>query len=402
MASTNDDRDHDSMSDIEMTQNDRPEQVKKAVAFDEEASRQESADESLLSSQRCLHHSGRSRRKLEEVTVESRTFRHAHVVRRPRALQYFKPIEGTTTPPNQNLAKRISNNSTESGGEREQRSTQNLLKQLGRLDLFVDLIWVGIIANLSRSFSEQAFTDSGVGIGAAVFEFVLLFIPIWRLWDYLRTFASNYFNDDIFQRQFLYWILILCVLYGINAPNAYTPNDKPNSLSILIGIYLVARASFVLAHVAQSLFLPFLRRLVLFETCATIITSSFWIGAIWAPYPTKIVLLVIGNALEHPLGMILASPIGDRLITGGYKRFIHVDHYVERYEGFFIIILGEGVFRLIEGSPSGYGINGKTGTCLAALMVYYLLHWLYVNGDQTKEFVHALRRTWWKPVIWQL
>jgi len=79
-----------------------------------------------------------------------------------------------------------------------------------------------------------------------------------------------------------------------------------------------------------------------------------------------------------------------------------VDHYVDRHEGFFIIILGEGVFRLIEGSPSGLGLNGKTGTVLTVVFLYYLLHWQYFNGDHSKDFIHALRRTWWKPVLWQL
>jgi low temperature requirement protein LtrA len=84
------------------------------------------------------------------------------------------------------------------------------------------------------------------------------------------------------------------------------------------------------------------------------------------------------------------------------KRNPDVDHWVERHEGFFIIILGEGVFRLIDGSPSGLGLNAQTGTVLQAFLIYYVLHWLYFNGDQSLEYVHALKRTWWKPVMWQL
>jgi hypothetical protein len=30
-----------------------------------------------------------------------------------------------------------------------------------------------------------------------------------------------------------------------------------------------------------------------------------------------------------------------------------------------------------------------------------VLHWLYFNGDQSKQFVHALRRTWYKPFLWK-
>jgi low temperature requirement protein LtrA len=270
------------------------------------------------------------------------------------------------------------------------------------LDLFVDLVWVGIIANLSRTFSEQAFTESGIGIGPALLEFVLLFIPIWRIWDHLRAFCINFYVDDIIQRTFIVWILVLSVLYGINAPYAYLPEDEgTDSLKILIGIYLVNRGSFLIANSIQAIYIPFLRRQFVFRFSATLVSGALWIAAIYVDYPGKIGLLVAANFVEHPVDIFLASPIADAYLTPGWKRATHIDHYVDRHEGFFIIILGEGVFRLIEGSPSGWGLNRQTSTVITALFMYYLLHFFYFNGDHTKQFVHALRRTWWKPVLWQ-
>lgn len=130
-------------------------------------------------------------------------------------------------------------------------------------------------------------------------------------------------------------------------------------------------------------------------------TSALWIAAIFVPYPGKIGLLVAANGVEHPVGIFLASPASDRLLSGGWHRYFDIDHYVESVEGFFVIILGEGVFRLIEGSPSGPAITHKSGTVLTALLTYYLLHWLYFNGDHSKEFVHALRRAWWRGFLWK-
>jgi hypothetical protein len=100
----------------------------------------------------------------------------------------------------------------------------------------------------------------------------------------------------------------------------------------------------------QCLFLPILRRQLLFEICASSIPFGLYIGAIFASYPAKIVLLFIGNAAEHPIAIFVASPWGDRLLLPkGVKKVVDIDRFIERYEGFFIIILGEGVFRLIEG-----------------------------------------------------
>ncbi|TVY41539.1 hypothetical protein LSUB1_G001995 [Lachnellula subtilissima] len=353
----------------------------------EEGSLPLSHDSSTSTRRKWISRANRSRTDVV-AHVESRAFRHSSIVKRPQALHYKRDDD-----PNNNdfpllerkLTRPMSNTSGSSGGDGEERSTDDLLKQISRLDLFVDLVWIGIVANLSATFSEQAFTDSGVGIGPAILEFMLLFVPIWRTWDHLRAFCINFFVDDILQRNFIVWILILSVLYGVNAPYAFVAHE----------------VSFLVANIAQAFFIPFLRRQTLFKVFATISSSALWIAAIFVHYPAKIGFLLAANAIEHPVDIFLASPIADAWLTPGWKRTPHIDHYIERHEGFFIIILGEGVFRLMEGSPSGWGLNEHTGTVVIALIMYYLLHWLYFNGDHTKQFVHALRRTWWKPVLWQ-
>lgn len=386
------------------------EQIPKRVAFHgpEPSSNSPLLNESEPDPKQFIQSSRRHRTHLNDNrVVESRAFRHAQMFRRPRALHYESLDDdstmmspATTRSRSSTVSSRYSNNTE---NDAEERSTDNIPKQRSRLDLFVDLIWVGIIANLSGNFADQAYNnDSDVGIGIAVAEFILLFIVIWRVWDNLRTYTSQFFVDDILQRNFTLWILVLAVLYGINAPYAYNPAGDGDSLRLLIVAYIIAKLSFVAAYGLQSIFLPFLRRQFLFQLGFTLITIGIWVGAIFCPYPEKVTLLIVANAVEHPVAVFLASPTADRLLTSGLKRNPDVDHCVDRHEGFFIIILGEGVFRLIEGSPSGLGMNAKTGTVLTALLLYYMIHWLYFNGDQSKEYVHALRRTWWKPVLWQM
>jgi low temperature requirement protein LtrA len=363
------------------------------VAFEEEAP--PSAPAEPLRRRQWITRANRRRTNLDEVEIDERAFRHAHIIRRPHAMQHFHQEQ---RPKERKLVR----SDSASSGEGEQRPTDNILTQLTRLDLFIDLIWVGIVANLSATFSEQAFTESGVSSGKAFLEYFLLFMPIWRLWDYLRDFGSNFYKDDVIQRNFMVWILILSVLYGVNAPFAYTPNEEEgSSLTLLIVIYLIARGSFLCAYALQAFFLPFLRRQVLFQIVTTTAIGGLWIAAIFVPFPGKLGLLVAANAVEHPLSVFMSSPAASRLLTGGWEYSTDVEHYIERMEGFFIIILGEGVFRLIEGSPSGMGLNAATGTVLTALLLYYCLHWLYFNADQSKAYVHALRRTWWKTFLWK-
>ena len=74
-------------------------------------------------------------------------------------------------------------------------SPEGISKHRERLDLFIDLIWVGIIGNLSEVFSALYFVE-GSNPGHAVGLFVLLFLPSWRIWNFLREFLNNYYMDD--------------------------------------------------------------------------------------------------------------------------------------------------------------------------------------------------------------
>ena len=78
------------------------------------------------------------------------------------------------------------------------------------------------------------------------------------------------------------------------------------------------------------------------------------------------------------------------------------DHWVERIQDFFIIILGEGVLNLIRGSPLGRGITAQAGAGVLALLMYYLLSGLYFNGDQSRKYVHAVKRTFYRKAAWVL
>lgn len=131
------------------------------------------------------------------VTTDSRTFHHAFIIKRPQALQFYHPeISGPSTTLEKQLSRRVgrapstTSNESSTDSQKEDRS-DNAIKQFQRVDLFIDLIWVGIIANLSASFGEQAFGENtSLTIGEATGEFCLLFIPIWRMWYVLGRLSS--------------------------------------------------------------------------------------------------------------------------------------------------------------------------------------------------------------------
>lgn len=125
-----------------------------------------SRDEEEPNGRRWISSSSRNQTNLAEVVVDTRSRAHANIFRRPRALLY-KPIDDEKASP---AVSRTSSNTSSKKDDSEERSTGNIPKQLKRLDLFVDVLWVGIIANLSGTFGDQAFTDSGVETSSAIIE----------------------------------------------------------------------------------------------------------------------------------------------------------------------------------------------------------------------------------------
>ena len=259
---------------------------------------------------------------------------------------------------------------------------------------------MGIISNLAEHFSDQAFgTDSGVSTGDAVVEFVVLFSIAWRIWKDLQEFMSRYHTNDVVERSFVVWIIILATLYGNNAPFLFDTQEPSN---VAIVVFLVVLASFLVIESAYSFFLPCLRREVAFRIACTSLTLSLWIPAIYTTYPVKAGLVWSAIFILYLMAAFLDTPPAERLLKKEHAQNVDMDHWVERIQDFYIIIVGEGVMSLIKGSPLGRGLTPQAGTGVLALLAYYVLSGFYFNGDLSRRYVHAVRRTWWRKSLWLL
>lgn len=271
---------------------------------------------------------------------------------------------------------------------------------IGRFELFIDLIWVGIIGNLAEHFGDQAFSvDSQFEIGRAIFEFMILFLIAWRIWKYLQEFMSKYRTNDIIERAFVVWVLILAMLYGNNAPYLLDEHERSN---LTIVIYLVYKTSMLLIEAYYSFHLAHIRRRTFLQFALSFPTVALWIGAMFSNYPIRATLCFVAVCLEYWATALIETPLADRFLKDDRKEIFNVDHWVERIEDFFILILGEGVLSLIKGSPLGHGITVQAAAGILALLIYYVLSGLFFNGDSSRRYIHAVRRTWWRRVLWQL
>lgn len=96
--------------------------------------------------------------------------------------------------------------------------------------------------------------------------------------------------------------------------------------------------------------------------------------------------------LESLTSLFISLPVGDRFRGGKPERVIDPDKDIERLQGFFTLIIGEGVFGLLVGNESGLGFGDKVVLASEALIIYYIVFTLFFLGDSSKTYIHALFR----------
>lgn len=259
-------------------------------------------------------------------------------------------------------------------------------------------MWVGIISNISESFTDAAFhEDSGYGI--AFLEYLVLFFIAWQIWNYLRDLLNTFFTDDLLQRAVILWTLILALVYG-NSASYFT--DSQNTQEVIITIFLIARGTFAATEAVYLYFLPGLRRQFMYRFVFSAIIAGLFIGSIYVEWPANSSLYIAAIVLEMALLSFSNSPIQDRLLKGQHRKAPDPEHLIDRFESFFIIIVGEGVFLLIKNSPLGLGVTTQSSMGMMVLIIYYMVFAIYSASDQSKHYIHAVRRAWWSTSLWMM
>ncbi|KIW27391.1 uncharacterized protein PV07_07132 [Cladophialophora immunda] len=320
--------------------------------------------------------------------------RHRYTIRRPRALQFSYRSQVVHAGDERGAPESTNRSSISS------HLPEDIAKERERLDLFIDLIWVGIIGNLSEVFSSLGFRPEDPDIGIASLVFVLVFLPSWRIWDAMREFLNNYYMDDMVQRAFTLWILLLSVFYGNQL--AYLTKDIDEVKQWVISTYLVIFGAFWLIELAYSIFIKWLRKLVFFQTVLRLPSIALWVTAIQVSGARAIGPVCGAIVWEYLCPIIIDSRVTERLTPIEVKKALDVHHFQSRMSNFFIIILGEGVLQLVKDGPLGLGLNGSTGTMIWILLIYYELSFLYFNRDGSRRFVPAATHKGRKSLTWVL
>ncbi|KAI1622576.1 bacterial low temperature requirement A protein-domain-containing protein [Exophiala viscosa] len=331
-------------------------------------------------------HGGHPASLQEEDVLEYRS-RHKYMISRPRALQYTYKSQVYTS----------EGDLTEQSGE-EAAKEAGIDKARERLDLFIDLIWVGIISNLSEVFSSDAFGSEGASSSKAFLFFAVVFLPSWRVWNGIREILNNYYMDDVLQRTYIFLLLVLSIFFGNNL--AYITEFPERAKILTISLYLFIRSSLVLIECVYAIFIPWLRRLVLLTSLLYLPSIGLWTAGIYLDGAKALGPIFAAVVMDYTVPIILDSTKTRDALLSGYGKAIDPHHFTSRMGSFFIITLGEGVLQLVKDGPLGIGVTRTCGLAVWSLCIYFLLAQIYFNRDGSRVYIPAVLQKGWRTWLW--
>src|SRR5258706_9684591 len=211
------------------------------------------------------------RQQLERRDAEHREVHSGrrYMFRRPRPLQYFRG----------NVLVRAT----------DERSSH-------RLELFFDLVFVGLVVVLAKEAVHQH--DA-----IALVRYILTYTAAWIVWNYMREIFDAFFVDDTPQRLLVLFVVAALVVYGNNA--VHIENTEHGARQTAIGAYLVASGLMMGLTLYYSFYIRQYKPQIRAHFVVWLVSAGLWIGAMFVEERLAVALAVIALALEYGAWLFL-------------------------------------------------------------------------------------------------
>ncbi|KAJ3217420.1 hypothetical protein HDU67_008003 [Dinochytrium kinnereticum] len=246
-------------------------------------------------------------------------------------------------------------------------------------ELFLDLIF---ISTISRS---EAYIK---GVGSLtindVNRFALVFTPVWQHWLLIHTHSNRFATYDIYFKIYTWIQMMLTAGMGINIENVgyvytftckckdriyWTAPEFSFSVTVFIGVSSVGSIFYLSSLFSPSSYTPIL----------------WWSAFLAEQFVQNFLILFMRK---------LALPKWTR-----FRVAFNIEHHIERFGFFTIIMLGEVVVNILFDSYTS-NFSWAYVTTAAGLLVAISLQWIYYNVDGSHQYTHALRLSVPTALLW--
>jgi low temperature requirement protein LtrA len=242
-------------------------------------------------------------------------------------------------------------------------------RQVSFLELFYDLVYVALVAELSHALSSH--------IGwAAVGRFAFLFVIVWWAWGNGTLYHDIHGNNDIRTRVFTFLQMFSVVAMAVFAHDALGESS----------------AGFALSYAAFQLILTWLwwrtgvhdpahRPLAQPYVVAYLLSTLLFVGSIFVTGPVRFYLWGAAVLLS------LMAPLYMRLRSNSPEVQAQIDlsmdvsaSLVERFGLLTIIVLGEVIIGVVAGVTEHRDLTWQVGgTAALGMLIAIGLWWVYFD-----------------------
>lgn len=205
---------------------------------------------------------------------------------------------------------------------------------------------------------------------------------------------NSYYTDDLLQRSLILWVMALLVLY---ANNAVLVDEDLSALRTTAGAYVAARFTtmcvFLVTSFAVHQHRAQARLLAAFMFVGLLITIPLFFDHI--SFSSKAAVVAVMIVYQEVTWSLTLSPWLKRRLKLEYSTAVDISHEVDRLAAFYVIILGEFLYNIVVGDPTGVGLTWAYLRAFFTLTIAFCLNWLYVSGDGSVEAIHPIRRSAW-------
>jgi low temperature requirement protein LtrA len=238
---------------------------------------------------------------------------------------------------------------------------QHLHRKVSWLELFFDLVFVVIIAELSHNLAIDV---SWVGAG----KYILLFLPAWWVWIGVTYYNERFETEGIENRLFTFLLILSVAGLAVFSHHGLGETSVGFALSYVFARSIVTCLWWRAGYHEPS-FRPTAKRFVIGSS----ISIAFFILSVFVPPPTRFVLWVIGLFVD------VTAPIFTLKHQAKLPKFSS-SRLPERYGLFMIIVLGEAVVSVVQGLAAKEHlslIDGITG--ILGMTLTFGIWWIYFD-----------------------
>ncbi|KAG8528058.1 uncharacterized protein KY384_006974 [Bacidia gigantensis] len=277
------------------------------------------------------------------------------------------------------------------------------VEEVASFELFVDLLYVGIIAVIGDTAAED---PTAFGL----LRFAITFILGWKMWSDITVIISWFEVDDIFQRICILFVMITLFGFTLNIVEAFE-----TTWIMMISFYLASRFFGAVYYFWMGYMLPMIRGHMFVNAFLVLIPGALWIASIQVEYPSRLALIWPAIVLDL-FGAVVVIVLKRRYIDKPdddkgqlacqltrwfeFMPATNIEHKTERTNAFVTLVFGYSVVALLFQNRAEFGINAFFGKAILGLIQAFAFNWLYFEIDAWDLHTHAIRRHVVSSIAW--